>query len=295
MWYNSKEAQYSFDQSKSLSLLSAIGITKGSDGKLHYANGTAVTLSLWTDTDNTEDTIGAGAIQKNLQQLGFTVNLQTVSISSIVGDYNQNLNGIRSAVILATSNPPVWGNPYLDSLPAWDVYWLATTPSHHWEYPPSADTAYQSNYSAFLATANQTLEQQYLNNIQALNAQYLPTIVLAYPDALWAYNTQHWSNWPSGYIEFGAQIMNNTAFAELQPAGTSSNSTTASQTNNSTSSSSAPQTTTSPPETTLVTSSSTSTSSQPASSITNLAYIGIAGVVILAVAGATFVLRRRPR
>ena len=130
--YNSKGAQYDFNQSKSLSLLSAIGITKGSDGFLHYPNGTAVSLSLWTDTDNTEDTVGAPVLVNNLQQLGFKVNLQTTSVSNIVGDYSSNTNGIRSAIILATTNPPVWGNAYLDSLPAWDVYWLATVPNHYW-------------------------------------------------------------------------------------------------------------------------------------------------------------------
>jgi peptide/nickel transport system substrate-binding protein len=219
LWYNPTIEQYSFDQTKSLALLSQIGITKGSDGFLHYPNATAISLTLWTDTDNTVDTVGASVVQSNLQSLGFKVNLQTTSASNIVGNYASNANGIRSAIILFTSNPPVWGNPYLDSLPAWDVYWLPTIPNHFWEYPPNIDAQYQSNFTAFQRTADQGLEQRYLGSIQALNAQYLPTIILAYPDAVWAYNTQYWTNWPTGYIQFGAQIMNNTAFVNLQPAG----------------------------------------------------------------------------
>ena len=293
LWYNSNEMKYSFNQSEALALLSQVGINKSTDGLLHYPNGTAVSLTLWTDTDNTEDSIGVTSIQKDLQHLGFTVSVQTTSISSIVGEYSGNLDSIRSGIILATSNPPVWGNPYLDSLPAWDVYWLATTPNVHWEYPPSADNDYQGNYSAFLATANQTQEQQDLNNIQALNAQYLPTIVLAYPDALWAYNSQAWTNWPTGYIEFGAQIMNNTAFVNLQPTSPGSSSTTNSS---SSSSSSAPPSTsvnsTPSPSTVSTTSSTTSTSSGN----NPVLYVGLAVVVIIIVAGvAVFTMRRKPK
>lgn len=220
-WYNPNIPKYSYNTTMALSLLRSVGITQNSNGKLQYSNGTAVSLSLWTDTDNTEDTIGVTVVQSDLQNLGFNINLQTTSLANIVSDYGSNIGGIRSGIILTTANPPVWGNPYLDALPGWDVYWPATTPNHYWEYPPSADAEYQSNYSAFLATADTAQEQQYLNNIQSLNAQFLPTLVLAYPDALWGYNTQTWSNWPSGYIEYGAQIMNGTAFVNLQPASSS--------------------------------------------------------------------------
>ncbi len=250
-WYNPNIQKYQYSQTTALALLSQIGIVKQSDNLLHYKNGTVVTLSLWVDSDNTEDTIGASVVQSNLQSLGFKVNPTVTSASNIVGDYYSNLNNIRSAMILYTSNAPVWGNPYLDSLPAWDVYWLPTTADPYWEYPPSADVAYQSNFTAFRATADLTLEQKYIYNIEAINSQNLPTLVLAYPDALWGYNTQRWTNWPSGYIEFGAQIMNNTAFANLMPASstTTTNSTTAS---NSTQSSSSTTTSTPPVNYTLI-------------------------------------------
>jgi hypothetical protein len=254
-----------------------MGITKGSDGHLQYSNHTDVTLNLWTDTDNTEDPLGAASVKSDLTNLGFVVNLQTASISSIVGDYSSNLNGIRSGIILSTQNPPVWGNPYLDSLPAWDVYWLATTPNPYWEYPPSVNAQYQSNATAFLGTADPTQEHTYLDNIQSLNAANLPTLVLAYPDALWAYNTQNWQNWPTtSYIEYGAQIMNATAFAVLQP--TSSSTTTSSSASSSTSS----------------TGSGTSSTTPPSTNNT-LLYIAIAVVVIVVVAGvATYFMRRGP-
>jgi ABC-type transport system substrate-binding protein len=277
LWYNSAQSKYDYNSTQALALLGQMGITKGSDGHLQYSNHTDVTLNLWTDTDNTEDPLGAASIVSNLQSLGFVVNLQSASVSDIVGDYSSNLNGIRSAMILSTENPPVWGNPYLDSLPAWDVYWLATTPNPYWEYPPSANAEYESNYTALLGTANMTQEHSYLDNIQALNAANLPTLVLAYPDALWAYNTQNWQNWPtSSYIEYGAQIMNATAFAVLQPTS-SSTSTTSNSTSGSSSSSSGSSTT------------------SPSGTNNTLLYVAIAVVVIVVVAGvATYFMRRKP-
>jgi peptide/nickel transport system substrate-binding protein len=260
-WYNSNQQKYSFNPSEALTLLNSIGIKKGSDGHLQYPNGTDVTLRLWTDTDNTADSVGASVVESELDNLGFVVNLQTTSVSNIVGYYANNLNGVRSGIILSSTNPPVWGNPYLDALPGWDVYWLATVPNINWEYPPSADAQYHSNYSAFLSTADPNLEHQYLDNIQSLNALNLPTIVLAYPDALWGYNTQYWTNWPSGYIQFGGNILNASAFANLEPVSSTSTST------------------------------STSTSLS-----TTYVYIA-AGVIVAIVIGgiAAFVLRRRGR
>jgi peptide/nickel transport system substrate-binding protein len=261
-WYNSNQQTYSFNPGQATSLLNSIGIKKGSDGHLQYPNGTDVTIHLWADTDNTADAVGAGVVQSDLQNLGFVVNLQTTSVSNIIGYYNSNLNGIRDGIILSSTDPPVWGNPYLDALPGWDVYWLATVPNIHWEYPAGADSEYQSNYSAFLSTADPTLEHQYLDNIQALNSANLPTIVLAYPDALWGYNTQYWTNWPSGYIQFGASILNATAFANLQPASASSS----------------------------------TTSTTPTSPGLNYVYLAIGVVVVVIIASiVAFTLRRRTR
>jgi ABC-type transport system substrate-binding protein len=273
LWYNSNQQKYSYNTTQATNLLNSIGIRKGSDGHLQYPNGTDIVINMWADTDNTADAIGASIVKTDLQNLGFLVNLQTTSVSNIVGYYNSNLNGIRSAIILSSTNPPVWGNPYLDALPGWDVYWLATVPNIHWEYPPIADAEYQSNYSAFLSTANTTEEYKYLANIQALNAAYLPTIVLAYPDALWAYNTQYWTNWPSGYIQYGGNIMNATAFANLEPVTVSSSSSSSISTS----------------------SSSVTTTASSTSTGTGYLTIAVGAVIIVIIVGSAAYLVRRAK
>jgi ABC-type transport system substrate-binding protein len=225
IFYNPNTQAYSFNPTMAASLLSSAGITKGSDGFLHYANGTTATLTLWTDTENTEDLAGAAVVQTDLQNLGFKVNLITTSQANIVGDYTANTDNIRNHLILFSGyvlNPP---NALVDGLPACSVEWLPPTCSTHFFYPSSVDAQYQANLTGVLGSADPTTEAHYLWNIQAMEAKYLPAIILAYPDFLWGYSTANWAGWPgpSGHMDEGlAEVPNMTAWETLTPVAASS-------------------------------------------------------------------------
>jgi len=281
IWYNPNVQQYSYNPTLAATLLGQMGMTKV-NGHLQWQNGTAATLTLWTDTDNTEDLTGASVVVTDLQNLGFNVKLQTATQTDIAGDYGANSNGIRNALLLFSGfvlNPP---HPLVDALPACDVEWLPPVCGHNFLWPPSADAQYQSNYTAFLGTANQAQEQKYIYNIQALEAQDLPTTILAYPDFLWGYSTAHWTNWPNavtGHMDEGlAEVPNMTAWETLTPVSGLTTTT---------------GTTGTGPTTTLPTSSATTTTS----SGSNLTYEYIAvGVVVIAVlAGVLLFARRRSK
>ncbi|MDG6991204.1 MAG: ABC transporter substrate-binding protein, partial [Nitrososphaerota archaeon] len=221
IFFNPNLPVYNFSDTKALQLLATDGITKGSDGYLHYANGTAVTLNLWTDTDNTEDTAGAAVVQTDLQNLGFHVTLTTTSAANIAGDYSANTNGIRNGIILFSGyvlNPP---NALVDGLPGCDVEFLPPVCSHVWFNNPTAQAQYASNLTGVLGTAVPSQEAHYLWNIQSLEASQLPAIILAYPDFLWGYSTQNWTNWPNpttGHMDEGlAEVPNMTAWESLTP------------------------------------------------------------------------------
>lgn len=258
-WYNPNIQQYSYNPTMALQLLHNDGYTTDSSNKLHFPNGTLASLTLWTDTDNTEDTQGAQTVVQNLQSLGFTVNLQTTTQTSLTADYGANTNNIRNAMLLFSGfvlNPP---HPLVDALPACDVEWLPPVCGHHFLAPNSVDAEYNSNFSGFMGTDNPTQMQHYLYNIQALEAQSLPTTILAYPDFLWGYSTAHWTNWPnpvSGHMDEGlAEVPNMTAWTSLTPvsAGGSSN------------------------------------------ALSTYTYVGIAVVVIILLAATAFYLRSRGR
>jgi peptide/nickel transport system substrate-binding protein len=225
-YYNPNIQKYNYDPSKALSLLSSIGITKGSDYRLHYRNGTVATLTIWAATDNSADVIGAQAIKASLQSLGFNVNLQTASASNLISYYGSNTQDIRASMILYSNFIQIWGLPFEDILPGWDVYYLPTIPEPYWEYPPSVNAEYQSNATAFANTNDPNTIKHILANVQAINAQNLPTIVLAYPDALWGYSKVVWTNWPTNYIDLGAEQLSWTSFEQLIPVASVATSTT---------------------------------------------------------------------
>ena len=276
--YNPNTQQYSYNQSRATSLLSSIGIKMGSDGYLQYSNGTDVVLNLWTDNEHTQDLIAAGLLQTQWQNLGFKVNLQVVSASGLTGDFSSNIGDIQHGVTLWSSGGPFFPSPWLDAQPGCNVYWRPGVCNSHWESPPSADAQYRGNLSAIDSTANLTLETQDLRNIQALNAEFLPTIVLGYSDYVWGYSTQRWTDWPSadGYIYSGA-FWNTTAMADLTPVG-SSTTTTSSLSVGSTTSGSV---------------SSTAVTTGNSTSLFLIAGIVIAIIIIGGI--VTFVMRRRPK
>jgi peptide/nickel transport system substrate-binding protein len=275
-WYNPNQMTYSYDPAKAQSLLSSIGITKQSDGFLHYSNGTIASLTIWTDSDQTSDLISASVVQRNLQSLGFKVDLVTVTAGDIVADYSSNINHIRDQIILFSGFVTNFGNAYVDALQAWNVQWLPTQSNIHWLYPPSADDQYNSNLSAFLSTVDPNLEQKYLYNIQALNAQDLGTVTLSYPDAVIAYSTARWINWPanSHWDEGGPLFMNITAWTSLAPVSLPVQTTTST--------------------TSFTTSGASSTTTPTVASPDYTAYI-VAGVavVMIIIAAAVLALRRR--
>jgi ABC-type transport system substrate-binding protein len=294
--YNPHIMNYSFNQKQALSLLQTIGISQASDGSLHYSNGTRVSLTIWSDTDNSEDALVARVVQSNLQNMGFSVSIQTTSVSNIIAYESANVQNIRNAMILYTSPIGFWGSAYVDIEPGWDIYWPATTPDPYWEYPPSANTEYLGNVSAFDSTSNTTLGQEYASNVQALNAQYLPTLVLAWPDYLWGYNVQHWTNWPgqNGLISLESEVMQPSSWENLVPV--SSTNTSSPTSTNATTTSTYP-TITSSSTTSSSTSSTVSTTSTSSSQSSSNLTLEIAAVVIvviiLAAATAVFLRRRR--
>ena len=215
--YNPDQQNYSYSPSTAMTLLNSIGITKGSDGKLHYSNGAVVSLAIEADTEETIDTVAAGIVASDLQALGMSVTTQIVA-RSVISSASSEAPG---TLYLTTGESPVFPSAYGDALPGWDVYTHPAIASTYWEYPPYANDLYNSNFSAISSTNNPTQVDHYLNNIQSLNAQYLPVLVLSYPDFIWGYSTKNfvgWGSYPSHFIGEG-NVLDFDTFLGLTPTG----------------------------------------------------------------------------
>ena len=227
--YNPNQIQYSYDPTKALALLGSMGMTKQSDGFLHYKNGTIATLTLWSDNDVYSDSITAPLIQANLRSLGFQINIQFVPWNTMTGYGFKNTFGEDNGLLLHTSNALYPGNAYATSFPInflWALFWLPIAPEL---VPKSANAQYLSNLTAIEATGDPTLEAKYSANIQALNAEYLPAVPLAYDGNTMAYSTARFTGWPTapnGYMWPAQVFWNLTALLSLKPVGASTSTTT---------------------------------------------------------------------
>ncbi|MFI5419474.1 MAG: ABC transporter substrate-binding protein [Nitrososphaerales archaeon] len=291
-WYDPNQPKYSYDVNHSLSLLSSIGIKQGSSGQLSYPNGSAITLTMWADTDVTMNSIAAQIIQTNLQQLGFKVSLQLTSTSTLIGYLFANTyNAYNGAMVLHTSNAYFPGDPFYDAQPFPNTIYIPEPFDGTWENPPNIQAQYQDNLSALTATNDPALTRTYLNNIQNLNAQYLPGISLMYGDNLFAYSTAHFTNWPStasSYM-FETYFWNDTALATIAPVGSATASTSSSM-------AASQNTTATGSSLNSVSSTSTvQTSSTSTGSTTNGLLIPVAVVVIVVIIAAVAVVALRRR
>jgi peptide/nickel transport system substrate-binding protein len=295
--YNPNQPSYNYSTTTALSLLNSIGMKMGSNGALDFPNGTQIPqFTLWTSSSDTAGQIVQNIIQTDLAKIGLSVTTQVVSHSALQSYLRAGSHGLQgpSAMTIITNGAASFGDPYLASLPLYDAISTMEPPNNNaWLWPPNANADYWSNETAIANTANPQLETQYLNNVQLLQAQYLPVATLGYSDSLYGANTQAWTNWPNQGASVSNQfVINATMLASIVPASGSSTQTqtslpTSTHTTNSNTQTSATSTQTS--------TTSSSTSSSSSSSNATLIYAAIAVVVIVIVIAIGLVFWRRGR
>jgi ABC-type transport system substrate-binding protein len=292
--YNPHQQYYDYNPATSLQLLHSIGFTGGGDaGPLLMPNGTMFKTTIWTTVDRASDIEATSITAQNLQALGMDVVVQNALTHNLIGDYFSNGFNIDNNIIITMGLGSYYGEPWLDAQPQCNVIFFGCLgyQSSHWIYPPSADAQYQSNLSAILKTADPAQEQIYLNNIQALNAKYLPMMNLVYLDQLFAYNTARWTNWPAYNVWPG--FPNMTMFATVTPVSAVTTSSASTQSTVMTSTQTSTQTATTGVTTTATSVTVVTSTAGAVSNDTLTLVVGAVVVVVVIAAVAAFALRRR--
>jgi ABC-type transport system substrate-binding protein len=299
--YNPNQVAYNYSTTKALSLLHSIGYTTASDGTLHYPNGTAVSLSLWYDTSHTEQILAAQVLKTDWAKLGIDLSITGVSTHQV----RHGGSALEYVMYLAPSGGAIYGSPFWDSYPTcdtWDTEWpcpYTSTSSQMWIPDPHANAEYWSNYSAIANTDNFTQMKQSIDNIQQIQAQYLPFLSLQIGRLFWVVNTQKFTGLGAmqSEMDYVGEIMNPLSLADLQPVG-ASNSTTSTtgstSTNTGSGVTSSQQTTSSSQSLTSAssTSSTSSTSASSSSSSSETLIIAAVVIVVVVVLGALLFMRR---
>jgi len=307
MWHFSNDSQYSYNSTMARSLLQGQGYTWNNNGSLRFPNGTSVILKIYTDSNVSTDSAAAQLVANYLRALGVKISVIVEPIGTIDADYSAGITDIRNEMVVVSNNSQVFGFSATDLLPGSDVYfpWSSSVSQNSiWLQPPIQQQTFKSTeevaYSVSLGNLGIYQRSVYLADL--LNSEYLPIIVLAYPDEIWAFkNNVGFSgsaiDGSQTSLDMGGWYLNPYAFSKLsissQPITTHSSETTSSvsssnfRTDTATSTSSLVS-----PSNSEAVSSSTSSAIAPPTNTSTYEVITIA-VVLVAIAVGTIMSRRR--
>ncbi len=254
VWFDSNQINYSYNPTQSLSLLHSIGFTGGTNGAtLKFANGTAVTLTLWVANDQTGGVIAGTIVQQELSDIGITVNTQVVAKSTMIGYSYANTFNIDHEMLLEVNEAGAPGVAYDDALPAWTEGYVNFLAEPTW-LPVGAPTQdYNGNLSAMKLTDSPTQIRQDIDNIQTLDSEYLPVLMLSWPDFVLAYDAAAFTI--PGVLSPQQATESPTVFAEIAPTSATTATSATTPTISTTTTPTTVSTTTTTPVTTTTSSS----------------------------------------
>ncbi len=191
-WYNQSSSEFPFNATEAKNLLSGLGYSWNGSNFLLYPNGTAVNFKIYTDTNTSSDVAVTQIVAAELRSIGFQISVVVIPLPEIIQNYSFNFGDIRSQLVILSSYALPFGDGYLDILPASSLYFPWFNRPSAFLYPPSAQSQYEQLASVTNSTTNPTLFQSSVKDIDGLEAQYLPVLVLAYPDTyLGVQNRRH--------------------------------------------------------------------------------------------------------
>ena len=226
--YNPNVPTYDYNPQMAQQLLSNLGWTKHSDGFYYLPDGTQFSPTLYAPAENQPVVTAANRIAQDLKAVGINAKVQAIALNSMItiwdkGNnmwfYEQNYGYPWSALLFDYSFDGFGSGPPLMQ----PVFW-----------PTSIETQYNQTLKQLNAQGTATGRSQYMQQLQSIIAENLPSLTLFYTDSVWVYNTQHFGGWPTppSMMEWPGGEFNQTALASIYSlsAQTVSNSTTSAAT-----------------------------------------------------------------
>jgi len=217
MWYSANATQYQYNVTEAKSLLQSAGYRSNSTGFRSYPNGSSVSFKIYTDSNNTLDSLAAKDVGNYLKVLGIQTTVTAEPLSQISRDYSAGNGDIRNELVVVSSYEADFGFSTTDIMPGSYVYfpWSSSEPLLHqnWLQPEDSQLFFKNfeniafNVSAVPQFATSGLYEESVFEIDQINSQNLPVIVLAYPDSIWAYRTdRQLSGLPGGISIVGYDL-----------------------------------------------------------------------------------------
>ena len=199
-WHNVNLTKYPYNVTLAQSLLEEADYTFSANHTLLFSNGSSVSIGVFTDTDSQSDSAAATSTMGYLKALGIQTWITYEPATTLADQYASGNQSVRNGLIIISSNVPVFGFGTTNLMPGSRVYfpWAGLIPENEqstWLEPPFEQSTFKNlenlaiNYSGLFPQIKDQIYAQAVQQIDLLNSKWLPVIVLAYPDALWAYRT----------------------------------------------------------------------------------------------------------
>jgi ABC-type transport system substrate-binding protein len=221
-WHNSSTLQYSYSVSTANQTLHNANFSF-SNNKWYTPNGTPISITIFTDSNNTNDNATAEMVAQDLAKLDFNASVVIYPTNELTAAYETGVGGVSLGIVIETATNPVFGLGFLDVQPAYDTYYPWNVAEPAWITPQQYNSQYESLLSIADGSTSGSNVQSAIQLMDGLNSQYLPIIVLNYPDTVWVYGNFQatgfaFSNSASS-IDMGYNFLNPAAFSALTCSG----------------------------------------------------------------------------
>jgi len=180
LWANTAIAHPAASTAAALALLTQAGFTRGADGTLADARGTAVSFSILVAAGNAALNDMAAIVQDDLRKLGITVQIAALDFSAVLSRVLESHD--YDACLLRLVSGDVDPNPEMN-------VWLSNGPTHLWhplQTKPATD--WEAEVDRLMREQMTTLDaaarKQLYDRVQAIVAEKLPLVPLVSPNII---------------------------------------------------------------------------------------------------------------
>jgi peptide/nickel transport system substrate-binding protein len=180
------------DVSKAQSLMSGLGLTKGSDGIYVGKDGKPFTFNLGVVTGWTDWVTACQIIASDLEKIGIKANVTPVSFSDYftklqMGTFDMSISWTNSG-----PNPFYLYNDLLNSAKSADVGKAAATNWARWR-----DAGTDKLLDQFASTTDEAKQKQAIAGLQKVMVDQVPAVPLFYGPIWYEYNTKRFTGFPN--------------------------------------------------------------------------------------------------
>jgi len=209
--FNPNVPTYDYNPQMAQQLLTSLNWTKHSDGFYYLPDGSAFTPTIYAPAENQPIVTTANRIAEDLRAVGINAKVEPIALTSMITIWDKGTN-----MWLYLQN---YGYPWSALMYDFSFDGFGTGPPlmHPVFWPLSIETQFNQTLAQLSAAGTAQVRSQYMQQLQSIIAENLPSLTLFYDDSVWVYNTQNFGGWPTtpSMMDWPGGMFNQTALASI--------------------------------------------------------------------------------